>query len=391
MKKTADVIIIGGGIMGCSSAYHLSKAGLKVTLLEKRYVGDGPTGKSSAIIRQHYSHKITASMAFHSLKIFHNFKDEVGDECGFNHTGFLNVVSEKDLEGLKLNVQLQQSLGINTKVISGEEIAEVMPGLVTNDPLYAAYEPDGGYADAYLTVGAYARAAKKLGAEIVQKAEVTAIRRSGDKVVGVDSSKGQFDAPVILSATGAWAKGVGQMVDLDLPINSCRVQVAYFHRPGDMKGYHPVVADFVKASYFRPEGTDLTVAGLIDPAEANAVVDPDEYDEGVNLDFVTEVGEKIMYRYPDMEKSESRGGYASLYAVTPDWHAIVDELPQGSGYYVCSGFSGHGFKLGPAVGLMVADFITGNSTPKFDHTLFRFSRFEEKETMEGRYQYSIVG
>jgi glycine/D-amino acid oxidase-like deaminating enzyme len=98
-----------------------------------------------------------------------------------------------------------------------------------------------------------------------------------------------------------------------------------------------------------------------------------------------------MYRYPDMEKSESRGGYASLYAVTPDWHAIVDELPQGSGYYVCSGFSGHGFKLGPAVGLMVADFITGNSTPKFDHTLFRFSRFEEKNTMEGRYQYSIAG
>ena len=100
MKKTADVIIIGGGIMGCSSAYQLSKAGVKVTLLEKRYVGDGPTGKSSAIIRQHYSHKITASMAFHSLKIFHNFKDEVGDECGFNHTGFLNVVSKKDLEGL---------------------------------------------------------------------------------------------------------------------------------------------------------------------------------------------------------------------------------------------------------------------------------------------------
>jgi glycine/D-amino acid oxidase-like deaminating enzyme len=181
------------------------------------------------------------------------------------------------------------------------------------------------------------------------------------------------------------------MAELELPINSCRVQVAFFKRPPGQEAEHPVVGDFVNATYFRSETGNLTLVGLIDPAEAEAVVDPDDYSETIGMDFTLDVGERLVKRYPAMEKSDSAGGYASLYGITPDWHPIVDELPAGSGFYICAGFSGHGFKLGPAVGIMTADLITGKSDPQFNPHMFRFSRFAEDDPVRGQYEYSIVG
>jgi sarcosine oxidase subunit beta len=391
MNKSYDVIIIGGGIMGSSSAFYLAKKGLKVALLERRYVGDGPTGKSSAIIRQHYSNEITARMALHSVKVFQGFEAEVGDECGYNNTGFFVVTGKENSPSLAKNLKLQRSLGIKTENLSNEAVKELFPELKLDDSITVAYESDGGYADAYLTTNAFVRAAKKSGADIYQKAEVTGIRRDGGKVVGVDSTKGKFDAPAIICCTGAWTKGVCEFVGINVPINACRVQVAYFKRPERIWGHHPVVCDFVSETYFRSEGTELTLAGLIDPDEANDIVDPDQYNETIDIDFVEEIGRKLMDRYPDVVHFESTGGYASLYAVTPDWHPIVDEIPEGSGYYVCSGFSGHGFKLGPAVGHMVSEMITKVSDPKFDHHFFRFSRFEENAHISGTYDQSISG
>ncbi|MFW6184617.1 MAG: NAD(P)/FAD-dependent oxidoreductase, partial [Chloroflexota bacterium] len=154
---------------------------------------------------------------------------------------------------------------------------------------------------------------------------------------------------------------------------------------------HPVVADFVNASYFRSETGELTLVGLIDPAEAEAVVNPDHYHKGLDEAFVLDSGERLVTRFPPMEKSQVTGGYASLYAVTPDWHPIVDELAPDSGFYICAGFSGHGFKLGPAVGLMAADMVMGVDQPLFDPHLFRLNRYEEGAPVSGVYEYSIVG
>lgn len=178
---------------------------------------------------------------------------------------------------------------------------------------------------------------------------------------------------------------------VDVPINSCRVQVAFFRRPEDQSGSHPVIGDFVNATYFRPETGNLTLVGLIDPAEAEAIVNPDKLLQGVDDDFVLEAGERMIKRYPAMEQSQYTGGYASLYAITPDWHPILDELPSGSGCFICSGFSGHGFKLGPAVGMMMADMVTGDHRSGFDPHLFRFDRFAENDLVRGQYEYSIVG
>jgi sarcosine oxidase subunit beta len=391
MSHTYDIIIIGAGIMGCSSAFQLAKHGLKVALVEKGTIGEGPTGRSSAIIRQHYSNELTARMALYSLRVFQDFEERVGYECGFRRTGFVVVVEDKDRAGLEANMALQRRVGIQTELLSPEALREIMPGMETADLVAAAYEPESGYADPYLTVNAYAHAARRLGASVYQSNEVIGIRFAGDKVVGVDTSTQKFDAPLVLNAAGAWGARVAQMAGVEMPINSCRVQVAFFRRPPGHEVSHPVVGDFINATYFRSETGNLTLAGLIDPAEANAVVDPDKYNERMDSDFVLDVGERLVRRYPAMEDSQNTGGYASLYAITPDWHPVIDEVPAGSGFFTCAGFSGHGFKLGPAVGVMVADMLTGESNPEFAPHLFRFSRYAEDDLVCGQYEYSIVG
>lgn len=390
MAQSFDVIIIGGGIMGCSTAFQLAQRGINVALLEKNTIGAGPTGKSSAIIRQHYSNELTARMAYHSLQVFQNFAEIVGGESGFTQCGFLVMVAEADKAGLEANVAMQQQIGIETRLLSAAEVNALLPGLKT-DNLSAAYEPQSGYADPYLTVTSYAQAARRLGATIYQETQVTGIRLAEGKVQGVDSDKGSFDAPVVLNCTGAWGAQVAQLADVALPIDACRVQVSLFRRPPGEEAVHPVVADFERAIYFRPETGSLTLVGLIDPQEAEAIVNPDHFSENVSDEFVLESGERLVTSYPAMAQSQSVGGYASLYAITPDWHPIVDELPAGSGLYVCSGFSGHGFKLGPAVGKMLADLVLGVENPEFDASLFRNGRFAANHPVQGQYEYSIVG
>ncbi|RMF36487.1 MAG: FAD-binding oxidoreductase [Chloroflexi bacterium] len=391
MAQTFDAVVIGAGIMGCSTAFQLARRGLKVALLEKEAIGAGSTGRSSAIIRQHYSNELTARMALYSLRVFQNFDEVVGGECGFTQTGFVVLVAAEDREGLEANVALQRGVGIQTEIIPPEALHELMPGLETADLVAAAYEPESGYADPYLTVNAYASAARRHGAQLFLNSEVVGVRFAGDRVVGVDTPQGAFDAPIVINCAGPWGARVARMVGVEVPINPCRVQVAFFRRPAGYEDPHPVVADFIHATYFRPETGALTLVGLIDPSEADNVVDPDGYKEWVDDEFVLTIGEQLVRRYPIMEHSESRGGYAALYAITPDWHPLVDELIEGSGFYICAGFSGHGFKLGPAVGVMVADMVTGASDPTFDPHLFRLRRYAENEPVRGQYEYSIAG
>ncbi len=389
MSQTFDVIIIGGGIAGCSSAFQLAKRGVKVALLEKSEIGAGGTGKSSAVIRQHYSNKLTARMALHSLRVFQNFEDEIGGECGFTPVGFLAVVEAKDQAGLEANVALQREVGIQTELLSPKALREIMPGVEIADLVAAAYEPEAGYADPYLTVNAYANAARRHGAKIFLDTEVTGIRFAGDKVVGVDTPGGQFDAPQVVNCAGPWGARVAKMAGIEVPIDPCRVQVSFFRRPAGHESPHPVFADFIHAFYVRPETGNLSLVGVIDPSEAEARVDPDDFNEQVDSDFILHTGEQLVRRYPAMEQSQSAGGFASLYGITPDWHPIIDEVA--GGFFTCAGFSGHGFKLGPAVGVIMADLVTGESKPQFDPHMFRFSRYTENDPVKGQYEYSIAG
>ncbi|MCH7874556.1 MAG: FAD-binding oxidoreductase [Gemmatimonadetes bacterium] len=391
MADSYDVAIIGGGIMGCCTAYELARRGLKVILLEKDSIGGASTGRSSAIVRQHYSNELTARMALYSVRVFQHFRDLIGDDCGFHRTGFVALATASDREGLEANVALQRAVGIETSVLSIADLRELVPTIDPAGIVAAAYEPESGYADPHLTVSAYAAAARRHGAQLVPDTEVTGITFAGDRVTGVAARTGRYPAARVINCAGPWGARVAAMAGIEAPIHSCRAQVAVFRRPDEYAADHPVVLDFPNAAYYRAETGNLTIAGLIDPAEAKAVVDPDDYDETIDADFIELVGARFLSRFPMMASTESRGGFAGLYAITPDWHPIIDEVPEGSGHYLCTGFSGHGFKLGPAVGRMVADMVTEAASCEFDPRPFRLSRYAENDPVRGRYEYGIAG
>jgi sarcosine oxidase subunit beta len=390
MPAEFDVVVVGGGIMGCATAHELSRRGVKVAVVEKGTLACGSTGRSSAIVRQHYSNEVTARMARWALDVFRDFGERVGGESGFVNAGFVVLVPAEDVEGLRANVALQQAVGIDTRLLSAEEIVEVMPGVASADLVAAAWEPGAGYADPHLTATGFYEAAKRHGAAFLFNREVTGIRFVGGRVTGVDTSQGPLAAGAVVNCAGPWGARVAAMAGLDVPVSPCRAQVAVFGRPVGQRGPHPVVLDFVHASYFRPETGDLMLVGLIDPSEAEDVVDPDRYPEHTDDAFDLLVGERWIRRCPAMEAAQRRRGYAGLYAITPDWHPVIDEVPEGSGHFICTGFSGHGFKLSPAVGRLMADMVTGE-TPTFDARLFRLSRYAEGDPVRGRYEYSITG
>lgn len=390
MTETYDTVIVGGGIMGCATAMELARRGQRVAVVEKGALASGSTGRSSAIVRQHYSNEVTARMARYGLQVFSDFGERVGGGSGFVRSGFLVLVPSEDAEGLRSNVALQRSVGVDTRLLSPEEIGEVLPDVAAADLVAAAYEPGAGYADPHRTTTSMADAARRFGARFLLGTEVTGIDIRGGRVRGVETSAGPLSADAVVNCAGPWGARVAALAGLDVPVDACRAQVSVFNRPDGHRGDHPVVLDFAHASYFRPETGDLMLVGLIDPSEADDVVDPDAYPEHTDTGFDLEVGQRWMARCPAMAAAAPRRGYAGLYAVTPDWHPVIDQVPEGSGHFLCTGFSGHGFKLGPAVGLLTAQMVTGEE-PAFDPTLFRLSRWAEGKPVRGRYEYSITG
>jgi sarcosine oxidase subunit beta len=392
MTATADVVVIGAGIVGTSAAFYLSQRGLKVVLVDKRFVAAGATGKSSAIIRQHYSNPVTARMAHWGVRVFQNFAEEVGGECGYTKTGFTILVNERDRRGLEENIALQQSVGINARVVTADELAELDHGIAVTADTVGAYEPDGGYADPATASASLAEAAKRLGAQVQQYTPMTGIAMRGGRVESVETSQGKISAPAVVNCANAWAPAIAQMAGVDLPIVASRHQVAIFQRPPEHKRPHLTAGDFLNNIYFRPDG-GLTLVGSIDPDEANQKADPDRYNESADFDFVEFASARICQRYPFMRQALSKGGWSGIYDITPDWHPIIDEVPAGSGFFVAAGFSGHGFKLGPAVGVMIADMVMRTRAPTggLDRRMFRLSRFAENDPVRGKYVYSIVG
>lgn len=391
MTETADVVVIGGGSTGASIAFHLAERGVRrVVLLEKGALASGPTGRSTAIVRQHYSNEVTARMALESLRVFQTWGDRIGGTCGFVRTGFLVGVREEDRPALEGNVALQRGVGIDVRMVAGNELRRLEPQLFTEDLVAAAYEPEAGYCDPVSTTTSLAEAARVRGARIVQGHEVTGVRLERGRVTGVETTAGPIAAPVIVNAAGPWAHRLAGMVGQKLPIEPSRHPVCAFRRPPDFGRPPMIYADFAHQFYMRPETGELCLVGSIDPGDAAHLADPDRYNEGVDLDTITDFGSRASRRYPALERGFSRGGWAGIYDVTPDWHPVLDELDEVPGFFVAAGFSGHGFKLCPAVGAMMAGLVTdGRREGGID--FFRADRFRTGRPIRGKYDYSIVG
>ena len=392
MALTADVVIIGGGVTGASIAFHLTARGVRdVIVVDKSFVASGATGKSSACVRQHYSTPETCRMIRFSLDRFQRFEELTGGHsCGFRRTGYLLGVDERMRPPMETSVTLQRSVGIETRLVSPSDMREIEPRLQTEDLVAGCYEPDSGYCNPVETAQGFARAARERGARVLEEAEVLAVLTEGSRVTGVRTNRGEILAPRVVNAAGLWGARVGAMMGLDIPITVCRHKISIVTWPEASRRPHPMVYDFVTNIYTRPEMGEHILVGGLDAEESHDVADPDRYKEGVSLDESTDALARVSHRFPVLAEGRIARGYAGCFDVTPDWHPIMDQAgPEGS--YVAVGFSGHGFKLSPAVGHMMAALVTEGPGGHPDLPAFRLSRFAEGKPIRGTYGDWLMG
>jgi sarcosine oxidase subunit beta len=392
MAHTADVVIIGAGVTGASIAFNLAKRGVvDVRVLDKGAVASGATGKSSACIRQHYSTEVTARMVRRSIEVFRNFAEEVGGTASFTRTGYLMGVGERDHEALKKVVAMQQRVGIKTSLVSPREIAEIEPRVRVDDLVAGAWEPDSGYADPSDTTTSFMARAREIGVKLHQGVQVTGLKTEGGAIKEVVTDRDVFSAPIVINAAGVWGDRIGAMVGVKVPITVCRHQIRFVKRPQSAIASHPMFYDFIHQFYSRPEGKDLTLIGTLDPLEVNDKADPDNYSNGLDFDETIQVVAALCARFPSFEAGSFHSGYCGPFDVTPDWHPIIDEAPGVRGFYLAVGFSGHGFKLAPAVGEMVAELVINGKDAESDVHAFRYSRFAENKPVRGMYDEGLMG
>ncbi len=387
MRSTADVVVIGGGVMGCSILFNLAKQGITNTvLLEKDILNGGSTGRSQSICRMHYSNPVTATMAWESLKVFTNFEDIVGGPSGFTETGYLVVVNEEDRPGLEFNCAMQVRLGIDTMVVTAADLADIAPMVSVTEDEAMGWEPQSGYADPYLVTSSYANSARDLGAEINLGLQSTGIVAENGRVRAVDTLQGRIETPTVVMAAGPWSKAELAKVGVDVPLVTVRHQVASLARPVDRLPLHPAVGDIAQSFSFRPDGSRMTLMGFGDDEEA----DVETYNQLAGLDDMGLAKEKLARRIPAMSDAYFRGGWAGLFTTTPDWHPILDRAPGIDGLYCAVGFSGHGFKLSPMIGQTMAELVARGEATTIDISPLRFSRFEEGDLMESSYRYRVL-
>ena len=394
--ETADAVIIGGGVMGCSIACNLALTvadhGLRrIVLLERDTLGSGSTGRSSAAIRMHYSTAVNAELAWRSLQIFRNFEDIIGGECGYTRTGYLVFAGEADLPSFRSNIATQQSVGVITDIISAYDAAALAPGFAVDDAAAIAYEPYSGHADASGAAYAYATRARSEGVAIRLQTPVTAIETSdaGSRVVGVRTATGERIATgVAVVATGPWTARFLAPHGIDVPLIATRHEVLHFRRPLDRVPHHPGGADIGNRIYFRPEGQDLTLVG--NGNHSDVVDDPEVYAQRASAAFIQDVWQRLARRIPPIADAELAAGYAGLYTNTPDSHPVMDRIDGVDGFYVCSGFSGHGFKLSPMVGVLMAELIGNGAATTMDITPLRLSRFVDGDLNNAGYGFDVL-
>ena len=379
LPRTAHVVVIGGGVNGASTAFQLTKRGVRnVVLLERRQLGAGATGKSGALVRCHYANVPESRLTLESLRVFRAWEDEVGHGSpGFEAVGFVQVVAPEDEAHLRANVAAQQAIGVETRLVSAAELREIEPLMRTDDLTYAAFEPASGFADPNGTLYGFAAAAAAAGATICTQTEATAILTDAEGVAGVETRAGRIATRTVVLAGGAWADRLLRPLGIDLGLVPRRVQVAVFRWPPavDPRRRHRVVIDASgNHAWFRPEGAAGTLVGGESGVDGT---DPDTYRESLDDDYIDKARELLAARFPAFATATMRGGWAGMIMVSPDSHPIIDQAPGVRGLFLMTGDSGTSFKTAPAIGICLAEWIVEGAPKLVDLTPFRATRFAE--------------
>ncbi|MER6786757.1 FAD-binding oxidoreductase [Streptomyces sp. NPDC000658] len=354
MNTHASVVVIGGGVMGAAIAYHLAAAGVRdVLLLERDELAAGSTSKAAGGVRAQFSDELNVRLGARSLEAFARFGEEIGHDIGLRRVGYLFLLSTpQEVASFEAGVRLQNALGVPSRMIDPAEARRLSPLIRTDGLLAAAFSPDDGHCTPESVVHGYAAAARRCGARILRHTEVTGIERQGDVITGVRTTLGPIATNTVICAAGAWSRSVGAMAGVDLPVQPLRRQIAVTEPVPGLPPDLPMTIDFTSSLYFHAEGPGLLV-GMSDPDERPGFA-TDTHDR-----WIPRLAAAMERRAPALLDLRRTGGWAGLYEVTPDHNALIGEASTVSRFLYATGFSGHGFLQGPAVGEVVRDLYLG--------------------------------
>ena len=383
LPKTAEVIIIGGGVMGVSTAYHLALKGCRDILLLERepFFGMQATGKCAGGIRYQFGTEINVRLSQLSLPMLDRFEEELGQPIDLRYCGYLFLLtSAEDVAVFRENVAMQHRLGVETEWLTPEEIGERVPLLDLDGVLAGTFHAGDGLADPNGVVQGYVSGARRLGARLLNDVTVTDILTEGGRVRGVVTDQGEVAAPVVVNAAGPWAGEVGRMAGVDIPIEPVRRQIVVTGPLPGIPDDFPFVIDFARSLYFHREGRGL-LTGMSNPDE------PVGFDQSVDTDWELTHLEAAMERLPVLEQATLASHWAGLYENSPDAHPILGRIPELEGFYCIGGFSGHGFQHGPACGLLLAEEILDGQAHTLDISPLHIDRFREGRLLV---EYNVV-
>jgi sarcosine oxidase subunit beta len=375
MKNKANVVVIGGGVVGCSIAYNLASQGISdVVLIEKSFLASGSTGRCGAGVRQQWGTKMNCLLAQKSMEILENMNDilHTKRDIELKQKGYLLLAyTEKEMNQFKKNVELQNSLGIASKIITPEQAREIVPYLNTEKLLGGAFYEKDGHANPFLVTNAYAQAAISLGAELNTYTEVVSIKRKGSKIEGVQTSKGFISTDTVINAAGGYSKEIGKMAGVDIPVYPQRHQILVTDPVNEVLG--PMVMSFSYNIYCQQSPQGSFIMGYGDPAE------PRDYNINSSWRFLEEMAEKVVWLLPPLKNLRVVRQWSGLYTMTEDRQPLICKADEVENFYMACGFSGHGFMIAPMVGKLISEMVIGKKL-SIDIEL-NYKRFEKGELL----------
>jgi sarcosine oxidase subunit beta len=390
-----DVIVIGGGVIGTSVAFHLAKLGAtRVLLLERETIGSGTTSQSSGVLRTHYSVPENVELAKRSWEVFDDFAAYVGDEeasCGLVKCGYLiSAAHDEKLEPLRASLKEQEIQGVRLEYLSRQQATDLLPIASFDDAALIGFEPDAGFADAYMVSMSFAKGARRRGVKLREGVSVNGLVLEGSRVVGVSTTVGDFACDTVVSTQNIWTPELATWLNCPMPVVPERHAVLALECEGSPYTFSmPVFKDLSSPGmlYCRSYGGRqmLVSEGLV----GERLVNSDAEQGDVPMDYVAEVGAQVAARFPAYESAGLASSWTGVYDVTPDWNPVLGRLPGVGGLVVGYGFSGHGFKLSPTVGRVLAQEALGLKT---DVSLGPYSieRFSAGTLLKGKYGSGAV-
>lgn len=382
LPTSADIVIVGGGVMGASTLYHLAARGIKnVILLEKNeFFGQEATGRCAGGVRYQFSTDVNVKLSLESLPMLERFRDELGQEISYRKCGYLFVLTRQhDVDVFRHNVSMQHSLGVMTEWLSGDEVRRRLPMMRLDDVRAGTFGPDDGLVDPNSVVMGYIGAASRLGDKSYSNVDVTGIRVAGGRVQGVETNQGFLPTPLVVNAAGPWLAKLGRMAGVEIPLTALRRQMLVTTALPQLPADYPFVLDFAQSLYFHREGEGL-LTGMSNPNEKPG------FDQNVDPEWELVNLESAIARLPMLEHAGLTSHWAGLYEVTPDAHPVYGKTPV-DGFMVVGGFSGHGFMHGPVSGKLMAEIILDGGARTVDVSMLDLARFAENRQIQ---EYNVV-